>query len=251
MKITFLGTSHGKPEPKRATSSTAIQVGGSTYLIDAGAPVVNKMIDGGIDIESVRAVFITHTHRDHVSGLVDLTRVVNIDKIFQNAGVDYYFPEVNAIEALQEYSAAVMQPIRPEVNRFHLFDEGLVYEDENIKLYAIPTAHLKSLGRPSYAFYIECEGKRILFSGDLSQRLLENDFPKIASEKEIDLFVCELAHFDFDMLRPYLLKSKLKTVYFHHMVLHAERIPGIKQAADSGELPFEVGIANDGDVVYL
>ena len=47
------------------------------------------------------------------------------------------------------------------------------------------------------------EGKKILFSGDLSQNLKYDDFPEIAKTKELDLFICEMAHFDFEVLRPH------------------------------------------------
>lgn len=251
MKLTFLGTSHGKPEYKRAMTAMALETRGATYLIDAGAPVVNRMLDYGIDIESVKAVFITHTHRDHVAGLLDLVRVVNIDKIFESASIDYYFPEQNAILAIKEYAASIMQPVREDVNRFHLFAEGEIYKDENIRVTAIPTAHLANANRPAYAFLVECEGKRLLFSGDLSQRLLAGDFPRIASEVDIDLCIQEMAHFDLETLLPNLIDSKIKAVYFNHMVWHADRIPKIRAAQKDGRLKLDVGIANDGDVIYL
>ena len=44
MKITFLGTSHGIPEADRVLSSAMIEVGDNIYLVDAGAPITEKMI---------------------------------------------------------------------------------------------------------------------------------------------------------------------------------------------------------------
>ena len=44
MKITFLGTSHGVPAADRYCSSAMIEVNGSVYLIDAGAPVIDLLI---------------------------------------------------------------------------------------------------------------------------------------------------------------------------------------------------------------
>jgi ribonuclease BN (tRNA processing enzyme) len=123
----------------------------------------------------------------------------------------------------------------------------LVYSDENIRVSYTPTRHIAVLNRPSYSIIIECEGKRVIFSGDMSQHLAERDFPEAAYE-ECDLLICELAHFSVEELTPYLKKAKAKRVAFSHVypLTKYEEISGLQ-----GKYPFEVLSPSDMDVLTL
>ena len=245
MKLTFLGTAAGLPRKGQACSSTMIEVGGKYYIIDAGAPVVNKLLDMDKTIEDIEAVFVTHSHGDHLFGIIDLIRCVNIPKIFQEAKINYYLPEKTVVTAIENYFNAAIGGIREDVNHIYTYGEGVVFEDENLKVTAIPTSHMKILERPSYAFLVEREGKKILFTGDLSQNLKFDDFPKVAEEEFVDAIVCEGAHFSFETLAPVLKKCKTKAVYFNHLKL--DNIPLIEAANIGGEFDFSMTVVNDGD----
>ena len=245
MKLTFLGTAAGLPRKNQTCSSAMIETGGKYYIIDAGAPVVNKLLDMDKTIEDIEAVFVTHAHSDHLFGIIDLIRCVNIPKIFPKADIDYYLPEECVIAPIKNYFKAAMGEIREDVNHFHVYSEGVVFEDENIRLTAIPTQHMKLSERPSYAFLAECEKKRILFTGDMSQNLKFDDFPRIAESEMLDAIVCEGAHFDFDTLAPVLKKCKAKRVFFNHMKL--TNIDAVWEADKTGEYPFPMTVVNDGE----
>lgn len=245
MKLTFLGTAAGLPRKNAKCSSAMLEVGGKYYVFDTGATVVNKLVDMDKTIEDIKAVFITHCHADHLLGIIDLIRCVNIPKIFTRASIDYYLPENSVINAIDDYFNTLMGGINKELNRIHNFTEGLVYSDENVKVSAIATAHMRILDRPSYAFAVECEGKRVLFSGDLSQHLKFDDFPKVAYTDQFDAIVCEGAHFDFETIAPVLKKCKTKTVYFNHM--KQPNIPIVESENSSGDYPFQMVVVNDGD----
>jgi len=249
MKLTFLGTAAGLPRKNHACSSSMIEVGGKYYIIDAGAPVVNKLLDMDKTIEDIEALFVTHSHSDHLFGIIDLIRCVNIPKIFPEADIDYYLPEECVIAPIKNYFKAAMGEIREDVNRFHVYSEGVIFEDENIKITAIPTQHMKLLERPSYAFLVGCEKKKILFTGDLSQNLKFDDFPKVAYNEHFDAIVCEGAHFDFDVLRPYIEKCNTDRVFFNHIKLPNK--PIIEAVNASGEISFPMILVNDGDSFEL
>lgn len=248
MKITFLGTSYGIPRKNKACSSTLIETGDKFYLIDAGAPVVNKIIDMGKKIEPIKAVFVTHAHSDHIYGLIDLVRCVNNENICKSSGIDIFMPEPHIEHAIKEYFREIIKPVSDDYVRFKGYGEGVVYENENIRVSAIPTAHMNEEGRPSYAFFVECEGKRLLFSGDLSRNLKHKDFPELAYT-DVDLFVCEMVHFDFDHAREYLEKCRAKRVYFNHMKEIYEN--DVRTENASGKFPFPMTVASDGDVIEL
>ena len=69
---------------------------------------------------------------------------------------------------------------RSENSRNRVFTEGVIYDDGYLKVTAIPTKHCPPMH--SYAFLLEGEGKRVVFSGDLSQFFRGNDFPLFNSE---------------------------------------------------------------------
>ena len=249
MKITFLGTAAGLPRKGQSTSCTMLEVGGKYYIFDTGAPVVNKLLDMDKTIEDIKAVFITHCHGDHLFGILDLIRCVNIEKIFPSAAVSYYLPEQIVIDAILRYYSATSGAIRKDVNKLTAYSEGVIYSDENIKVTAIPTAHMRIVSRPTYAFSVECDGKRILFTGDLSQNLEYDDFPKIAFSEEYDAVICEGAHFDYEILKPCIKKCKTKNVFFNHIKL--PNMPIVEEENLSGEYPFPLTLVKDGDTFEL
>lgn len=210
MKITFIGSSHGVPEPNRKCSSILIEIGAYSYFIDMGTQSIEGLVTRNIPVESVKAVFITHMHGDHTDGLISFLDLCSW--YYKNAEPIIYLPDsvnetVSAIHAWHkctEGSKLRDFDFRP-VNR------GLMYEDENIKVTSFRTYHTKR----SFAYLIEAEGKRVLFTGDLSQP--QNDFPKSVLEKPLNLAVCECAHFSaMDYLQIFSGCENVKNICFTH-----------------------------------
>jgi ribonuclease Z len=98
MKITFLGTSHGVPAADRYCSSAMIEVNDSVYLIDAGAPAADLLIRRGVNLDTVKAVFTTHLHGDHVFGVIQMASLFNW--FFKTADADFYLTEQAGIDAI-------------------------------------------------------------------------------------------------------------------------------------------------------
>ena len=94
----------------------------------------------------------------------------------------------------------------------------------------------------SYAFLIEAEGKRVLFTGDL--RHPTDDFPAIAFETELDLLVCELAHFSPADCAPVFERTKAKRILHSH--IYDNRWAAALQEQLSKPHPYEYGAAFDG-----
>ncbi len=215
MKIVFLGTGHGVPSASRACSCTMLEVGGSLYYIDGGAPIADRTMLCGRDISAARAMFVTHTHGDHIGGVYQFASLLNW--YYKNQEFSFYMPESNASEVICSLiNITDGKEIDLSRVRFLKASAGTVYKDENIKVTYHKTGHLNVDDRCSYGMVIEAEGKRICFSGDLSQWLAAEDFPAAAYE-DIDLFVCEMAHFGKEHLAPYLPRIKAKRVAFNHV----------------------------------
>src|SRR5260221_8534863 len=67
--LTMLGTSDGLPSPDRHYASLLLRFDGRTILLDCGEPCSHTLKKMSFDFNSLDAVFVTHTHSDHVGGL--------------------------------------------------------------------------------------------------------------------------------------------------------------------------------------
>ncbi|MBQ2746239.1 MAG: ribonuclease Z [Clostridia bacterium] len=212
MRVIFLGTAHGLPEPNRKFSCIMIEVGENRYFVDMGCNAAEEMATRGVSFDSIKAIFITHMHSDHTSGLLPFVDLCNW--YYKDANPKYYLPEpleksVDAIANWITLNGSV--PIRE--HNFNAVREGVFYDDGVIKVTAYKTLHSDM----SYAYLVEAEGKRLFFSGDLTNKGPEKDFPVEVLENEIDLAVLEAAHFPATAYLPIIRESNtIKKLLFTH-----------------------------------
>jgi ribonuclease BN (tRNA processing enzyme) len=241
MKITFLGTSHGVPAKDRFCSCIMLESNGSIYFIDAGAPTAELLLQHGKKVSDFRALFTTHAHCDHTLGMLHLIALMNWH--YKECSAEFFLTDQRLIDVTKQW-LFVSGAGELDEERLHcrVPCEGLVYEDENIKVEYILTKHME----PSYAILVTEGDTRVLFGGDFSYKLKKQDVPAVI-EEEIDGFVCELAHFDLEMLRPYLEKCHAKKLFF----VHAKPKYYADVEAVKGNYPFEILTPNDGDSFVL
>ena len=184
MKITFLGTSHGVPAADRYCYCVMMEIGANVYFIDAGASIADEVLRRGLDMGQVKAIFTTHAHGDHTAGIFQYADLLNW--YYKENTTEFYLTDANMIRLVDDYICTVEYG-RRDADRVQLklAEEGVVYENNDLKITYIPTGHLKSLNKPSYAILAEAEGKRVLFTGDMSGGLSEKDFPRIAADENV------------------------------------------------------------------
>ena len=90
MKLVTLGTSHGVPEKDRFCSCNLIETGGGLYVFDAGAPLADLLTRGGYRFSDVKAVFITHSHADHICGIGGFVSLCNW--YYKDSAVKFFLP---------------------------------------------------------------------------------------------------------------------------------------------------------------
>ncbi|MBE7011342.1 MAG: hypothetical protein E7415_01560 [Ruminococcaceae bacterium] len=238
MKVHFLGTCHGVQEKGRYLTCMMLEVNDKLYLIDAGAPFVYLLKN--MDIiprERLEAAFITHMHGDHA--LQAYSCVFNV----KNA---LYLPEESDIQGMIDLIWFMHCEWAYEHNphcEIKSVSEGLFYDDGNIKVTAIPTKHL-ARGK-SFAYMIEGEGKRILFTGDLTDAFI--DYPKEAEEYDFDAIVCELTHFDVETAIPKFNNSRTKRMLFNHV--RDDKVALLE--SNKEKMKHDYYITNDGDVIEI
>lgn len=242
MKLTFLGAGRGGfPDVDCHSCAAMLECGNGIYLIDAGAPVLELMTRAGIPFEKLRGVFTTHMHGDHTFGLLSLCSVCSWH--YTGCDFDVFLTEDRGIAALKEMILAMDNVFHEDRIRLRKTEPGVIFSDENITVTAIPTAHC--LPRPSFAYMIEGEGKRIFFSGDLHYED-GADLPLLAREEPSDLIVCEMAHAEHGVMLPLLGSCPTKKVLFNHVGWdHNEKLAAIRAA--EGKYPMPVIAVRDGD----
>lgn len=207
MKITFIGSSHGVPEPNRKCTSIMLEIGDRVYFIDMGTPAIDALVTRGISIDAVKAVFCTHMHGDHTTGLISFIDLITWYYKTPNPAV--YLPMPEAGKVIDDWMKVTLNGTEKEID-YREVQPGLIYDDGFIKVTAIATQHCLK----SYAYIVEAEGKTVLFTGDLRNPGV--DFPALAMEKELDLMVCESAHFPSTDYLPVLEKCSVKKVCITH-----------------------------------
>ena len=238
MKLYTLGTSHGATEIGRACSANLLAVGTTYYLFDCGGNTEGKMTDLKLPIERLRAVFVTHMHEDHAGTLSAIAkRFYNYHK--QADPVTIFLPEEKGISAFEAWVSALHMVIDGRVI-LRPVTVGQIYQDENITVTAIATEHLCNGMFPSFAYLVEAEGKRFLYTGDLASDF--HDYPQIVLEEDFDAVLCELVHFDVTKNLDTIAKTKTKKMIFTHLA--PRNIPRIRSAED--KIPFPIEIAEDG-----
>ena len=253
MKLTLLGTGHGIPSAERRCSSAMLEVNGTIYIIDAGTSVFRELLKRDKDIQQVKAVFTTHSHGDHTAGLFEMVSLIDCfyKTFYKDVFMDLYLSDERMVKLMEDYIqiTALKEPDLSRT-RMNIVKDGLVYRDENISVTYISNKHLlrKTCEYPSYSILIEAEGKKILFSGDLSGNIKYDDFPKVALEENIDVMLLEMAHFEYEHVEPYLKRCKVKQLWVNH-IYPLTKIETLQ--ARQAEYPFPIYIASDGDEIEL
>lgn len=221
MRITFLGTSHGIPEPNRRCSCTMIEVDNNIYFIDMGVMALYDIITFGKKVEDIKGIFITHLHGDHSNGLFSLVDLINW--YYTSCDPKIYLPDLKSKDVFEAWLG-----ITKAKNRdldFNESFEGVIYFDDKIKITAQQTQHCSR----SFSYLVECNGKKVLFSGDL--RNPSHDFPHKLCEDKVDLAILEVAHFPATEYSQIIEKYNFEHIIFNHYA--PRNIPSIQSIKES------------------
>lgn len=222
-QITFLGTAAGPPlRADRSEPATLLTVDGRRYLIDCGIGTARRLVKAGIASETIGTIFFTHLHADHTLGLADVLANDFQQKDAADAAhtIDIYGPPQTKalVDAAYEYIKIPYAVFAaegggtkrvPATSPFvsHEIGEGVVYQDDKIRVIAVENTHYALMPErsratmKSYAYRFETPHDTIVFTGDTGPSdavaRLVKDADVLVSEVEnsaaIDAFVDSMA----------------------------------------------------------
>jgi ribonuclease Z len=172
-EVLLLGTGFPRPDPERAGPATAVVFKDGVFLFDAGRGVTQRFWASGHALKSLRAVFLTHLHSDHTSGLPDL---FNTSWIFGRYEPLRLFGPPGTRELADAMLAffAVDVPIRRDLTEMHpgagatvdarVVEEGIAYAEDGIEIFAFRVDHQPV--KDAFGYRIAAAGRVIVISGD-------------------------------------------------------------------------------------
>ena len=221
MKLYFLGTCSGtEPMPDRNHASWVLETDGKLYFFDAGEGCSKTAYLLGLDPVAIQKIVISHPHMDHVGGLCNL--LWTIQKLISRYKRALVGEQVDVYLSSRKTWDGVMQILRCTEFDFdkayplvsHEISSGLLFDDGAVRVTAYPNTHIKpddGIAR-SYSFLIECEDKRIVYSGDVKTYFELDD----AIGDGCDILIGETGHHKIEDVSAYFSSKKIGKFYFFH-----------------------------------
>jgi len=252
-----LGVGSGWPSAVHHYAAHLIRLDGGTILCDCGEPAAAQLKRSGLSFEEADAVWISHMHVDHFSGLFALLQSAWLEGRARPLSV--HMPG-HAIEAVKRMLVQGLLP--PELLPFPLrlrpIRAGETVLSGTIRIAAWRTSHLDELkatypkefprDAEAFCFLFEAGGKRVGYSGDIGRP--EDLRPLLL--RSPDLLLCETAHCE-----PEALLSFLKLFPVHRVALvhlgreQAARPEALRRLADKTLGPGRCLIPQEGERIEL
>lgn len=206
IKVRILGSASGIPTKKRFNTSIAISIDKEIYLFDAGEPTSWLLIRNGINWNKIKAIFISHLHSDHISGIPQLIQSMQLTK--RKSSLPLFLPQ-RGTKVIKEYLKLLglnqrFLPFKLEISPLR---KKFRYQDKKVKIYAFPTTHLLE----SYCFLIQTKEKRVLYSADIGILF------DIERFDNLDLLILEFAHIKPEETFSFLSSKRIKRIILTHI----------------------------------
>jgi ribonuclease Z len=272
-KVTLLGTATPAPRPNRYGPSTLVEVGGQVLLFDAGRGVPIRMGQIKVQVGKIDALFLTHFHSDHVSGIPDVWLTGWLGPVFGRRKTPFHvigptgaknlmrnLEKAYALDISIREADEKLPPQGIAVQTDEFDKDGAVYEKDGVKVIAFEVDHGDKI-KPAYGYRIEYKGRAAVISGDTRYNqnvikygtgvdLLIHEVAIARPELMSNLFAqAIIAHHTspHDCGRVFAQAKPKLAAYTHLVFLSNEKVPEatlddlVKQTRETYEGPLEVG----------
>nr|XP_061804794.1 arylsulfatase-like [Nerophis lumbriciformis] len=178
----MLGTGTPNANPQRSGPALAVVVNDTPYLVDFGPGVIRQAAKAspqyggpvaGLEVSRISRAFLTHLHSDHTVGYPDL--ILTPWTLGRAEPLQVYGPD-GIVEMTDHVLKAWTEDIRYRVYglqpanntgwrvKAQAVSEGVVYQDDNVKVEAFPVRHGSWPNAFGYKF--TTPDRTIVISGD-------------------------------------------------------------------------------------
>ena len=220
LDVTLLGTGDPVPRVDRFGPSILVEAGPYRLLFDAGRGASQRLTQLDISLGDIDAVFITHFHSDHLSGLPDIWLTGWLPPPFGRRDQPL---RVIGPEGLSGILDGFRQAFDPDI-QIRLVDEqlplqgiefdvseysadGVVFDEEGVTVTAFAVDHGQYI-KPSYGYRVDYAGRSVVMSGDT--RFDEN---LIEAAQGTDVVIHEVAAAREEMLA---FDERIQLILDHH-----------------------------------
>ena len=182
MKLTILGSGTGVPSIDRSSPAYLLEARDQQYLIDCGSGTLRQLLRAGKRCEFIDAVFITHTHPDHIGDLIPLIHALKITLGFRREKPLYLIGPPGFPGFYEECVASVATA--PKNFDIKVQEAQSALEFAGLRVMTIPTVHSDKLNSIAYRF--EQDGQTLVLSGDC-----DYDPGIVALAKDADILVID------------------------------------------------------------
>ena len=191
-KVVLLGTGNPNPSPSQSGCSVAVIVNDSPYIVDFGPGLIRKAAAlspayggkiTGLDVKNIKHAFLTHLHSDHTTGYPDL--ILTPWVMGRDGPLEVWGPEglkKMTDHILEAYTEDIKYRIYGDepgndkgwrVNCHEVMNEGIIFQDQNIKVEAFPVQH--GTWPNAWGFRFTTPDRTIVISGDSkpSEKIIE------------------------------------------------------------------------------
>ena len=235
-RLILLGPAGGPtPKPNRAAPAQVVVVDGASYVVDCGNGVARQMVLAGLDLRSIRSVFLTHLHSDHAADYGNLLLLSWASDLATR--VDTYGPPplsemtrqflaLNDVDIRTRIADEGRPALEPLISAHEITGPGLVVEDANVRVTVAVVEHPPMA--PSLAYRFDCQDRSIVISGDTrpSPALVE-------LAKGADVLVHEVMHVP-SIESLIARESNAKTLRQHLLASHTTTEQVGRLATDAG-----------------
>ena len=153
-------------------SSSLLQIGGRSVVVDCGLGVTRGLVDAGISLKALDLIFITHLHSDHVLELGPLVHtawtagLATPVSVFGPPGTGHYWRRF--CQAMEfDIEIRIVDEGRPDIRELVSiveFGEGQVVEQRGLTISALRVEHPPVTD--CFALRFDHGGKSVVFSAD-------------------------------------------------------------------------------------
>ncbi len=220
-QLTILGSGSMMPTKSRHPSCYLLEIGGKKIILDLGHTSIARLIDLGIDLHSIDAIFISHFHTDHFADLLPLVHSRWNDDMCRSRKQKPL--TIIGPESIKDRWKKLRQVfwVEPEEHYPLKFIEGVKkFNFHDIKIELFEVKHVKYY--QSLGIKINFQNKILVYTGDIGGKHDLEILKNIV--KNIDLLICEACstkptpnHFTIDQIIELARNSKIKKTIATHL----------------------------------